>query len=1041
METASAAGSQAAPITADPVCLVPTSSSDAIVVAQQLSESPSAPLAVEAAVIQTFMSEGLHLQQVASSTLVASRCLKNVPETISALQDQVKVVKVVRNWAKATIAGLEEEKQAPYKDVLVFLNRQEEQNTRMVVAGSEVAQHCGDLMRTMEAILRKVRMNFAVPGVGGPNFERAVLDTWNSAIVEPELRQVELLAKEIAGCYEQLALNTPESIYVPIQALEGEMFASNIVQEACNQLKETRDRKQLREKRYKERALDEGKLHVLKSWVADGKAKIEVHTTFIDSLKSRHTSLTAKKKELQMSRTTTKDQAVQALRNLKEHAQQQVAELAKQQDASLAQRHAKLQEVSAGYEAKVRELEAELFTLSSGAANHFIICIDHSGSMSGLRWNSALTALESFRSARLEQGSQDLVSIVPFNHNAYKLMTGQPISSDFVGLLRTEVVPSGGTSYRPAWEEVAKCSREVMPGSRLCVVFITDGMASDIPAAQQVAEKLHKDRSDTVCFVVNIDSAVKDDVLAPLVKAGNGDRDVIDTCGELTPLLVNVAAVDMVAKFQRLANLVNRQVSSLKSRIGLVHAREQQDSHQQLAAAQQAGLQADLRLKNLEESCSRAEKATEDDLRQIQGMLQGQLKEVDNEIDELNRSIDHAETRLNTLLASVAGFEREVAGHQKYLDTTKAETDKDLENLAHLHTEAADSLQKVVNMQRSMQSQAGTTHYETVRQRLEDLDNLKRLSIGNFFQSSDQSCIIRSLHRFLSIMCDQIRNPLAGADVHHASKADFVFPVLLSERGLVAHGSASSNDSLGIFLQHEGHSMMADSDDVKQAVKIILQAGITAEDVCLACTVQAVTQVDDVKMKVVGKLKSAFYAKNGLGEDCKLRQKLKLFKNKRNDKEEQCEEFKEKHDEALLSGADTAQTDKLEDKLQKAKDEFSASKGKVSEVQEELDDKEKNLEPEIKWSCLLMQLTVDQCNMAYKKQMSRLELQNLVSNLKTYNDKVRVPMLQLIDNVAAAKYAYGIAGGSAACPVQLTASMQGHSSGSSIDAPVPQALM
>ena len=121
----------------------------------------------------------------------------------------------------------------------------------------------------------------------------------------------------------------------------------------------------------------------------------------------------------------------------------------------------------------------------SAAAFHYILLLDSSGSMSGDRWTNLLAATNVLIQARIHDGADDRITIIPFHGSAKYFCVDEKLKNVNVQGI---TLPNGGTAFGPAFKLVADVidkQKSTVPPSNLkfIVVFMSDGEA-EYPEAE-----------------------------------------------------------------------------------------------------------------------------------------------------------------------------------------------------------------------------------------------------------------------------------------------------------------------------------------------------------------------------------------------------------------------------------------------------------------------------------------------------------------------------------------------------------------------------
>lgn len=977
-----------------------------------IPEPAPAPQTFEESVSLAFMNSQLRFHEVASS--ISAVTLKGVPETVA---DMTRMGLEIRTWLKEIVVRVEGQHKAPFQGLIGVLDQLERSNMTFVMCTSDVSHLLYDLLRTMESAFQKVKANYWPETLQGVDLEDAVqLDMYTPALLETDLKRVDKLAEDIGAALAELRkVASTDCCIGAIQAASKEILSSDCMRETMVIVEESEALLSKIKKLKLKHAEEEAHIAMQRAVVEDVEAKAVHHDQLLKSLKARHDKLVEQKTQFQDAVCANRELAKKAFEDLKAYRQKQCDEVQKQKMAAIQHDKTRMEKVAEENQKKAREIEMELVDLEITATNHIVFVVDQSASMSGDRWNSTMIAMDSFKNARMDQkGMLDFVSIILFNQTAFQLVAHQPLSLDFMGPLKSRS-PSGGTLYTPAWQEVDRVAQLSRTDARLIVVFLTDGEAGDVSPASQIAAELHKKRQGKMnTFLVNIDKAVPNARLEPLVKAGNGGVLAVDISGERTPLLMNVNTMDLVPHFLRLAEMVNMRELSLKARAKRVRQLEQEEHVRYLESIRLHEEEAELRLKGIQKSGAELEEDNEASSRKIQELLKSQIAELGSEIDEVDTKYDN-ETSRNRTLHEEAGKEKtRLQQMERSFEDSKIAREKQMEQLHKLYELNADRLNGVVVTKQAMQQQSGNSDFSVSRRRLQELEDMKKVLKANCLQSRDQIMAINSLHGFVQFFSQQIRQPLGSNNIELASKADFVFSRLLKERALTVQGPPGSSEGLRAFLAFEARGLGAEDSEVQKALKFVFGSGISAEDLCANC--KAKPQGDAAEQMKLKVLQDHLYEQKGIGKNSKPVQKLKGLEEKKAEKEKEYEDLKKLYEAKLQESgeAESACADDqwiAIDKIQKNRDaraeEFYALSDEVTELKCEIEEKKAEVREENGLCLQLLRVCMDHAQSTYKKQMARLAMQNLMSVFHGYYQNVHMPTKELLAVVAASKEAQG----------------------------------
>jgi len=241
-----------------------------------------------------------------------------------------------------------------------------------------------------------------------------------------------------------------------------------------------------------------------------------------------------------------------------------------------------------------RKLEGELLPQELAAlgktyeGNHFVLCCDQSGSMSGAKWGELLSSVEA-----MEQPSGNhSFSLILFNDNRQCLAWDQPMSNfrKYVADLKTKSA-CGGTSFSAAWQEIQLVVKGSDQSRKHVVLFMTDGRTSDadIAAAANLASLTYQESSGRMsAFIVPYDIGSGDNMM-PIVKAGNGGKEFLsptDNPSLQIPFLNKAILGELQSVFSKIKVVAENDLQAIKEKIRSYHERTSAD----ISKSQEDGL-------------------------------------------------------------------------------------------------------------------------------------------------------------------------------------------------------------------------------------------------------------------------------------------------------------------------------------------------------------------------------------------------------------------------------------------------------------------
>jgi len=179
--------------------------------------------------------------------------------------------------------------------------------------------------------------------------------------------------------------------------------------------------------------------------------------------------------------------------------------------------------------------------------NHFVFCMDESGSMGGSPWtqlNQAFRGVWNYFAQ--SQSSSEFCSVVQYACSARVTMRNTPFVGPAVELSQC----SGGTCFNPAAIE-AKRLVEEQKGCNTIIIFMSDGGTSDGPQAKSTLASIS--HSQVKVYTVAFGSGADSSVLQDLAGAKPGGR-----------FFQALTGADLATTFSEIATSVtNDQVNEL----------------------------------------------------------------------------------------------------------------------------------------------------------------------------------------------------------------------------------------------------------------------------------------------------------------------------------------------------------------------------------------------------------------------------------------------------------------------------------------------
>ncbi len=108
------------------------------------------------------------------------------------------------------------------------------------------------------------------------------------------------------------------------------------------------------------------------------------------------------------------------------------------------------------------------------SSNHFVFCLDESGSMMGQRWQDVMQAYRGhLERRRIDQGVTDIVSVITFDHEPRLAVDRAPLPS------APATVPfnGGGTIFSGALQQALRQFQQTASTYKSVLIFMSDGQA------------------------------------------------------------------------------------------------------------------------------------------------------------------------------------------------------------------------------------------------------------------------------------------------------------------------------------------------------------------------------------------------------------------------------------------------------------------------------------------------------------------------------------------------------------------------------------
>ncbi|CAL1159450.1 unnamed protein product [Cladocopium goreaui] len=650
-------------------------------------------------------------------------------------------------------------------------------------------------------------------------------------------------------------------------------------------------------------------------------------------------------------------------------------------------------------EEKIASLQRQSLNLDHVNINHIIFVVDNSGSMSGSSFRSATKAVEDFRAACVHAGSMDKVSLVSFNH-------------------------------------VAKCLVKVC---QIFVVFLSDGYTWDLGQAATKAQAIFSaaeksKRAMTTCFVHISEGGSNEKIrsdLEPLVKAANGGLTVVKYVEEKIPLLQIVKSEELVQAFMKLTSLVNMQKCLLDVRLSILQRQEQEYRTRQAEASK--ALQARLRdeAKRLEEVAKEAEKTSKAGNDHVEGLFKSLQNQMDQEIKELGKDVDKARRIEQDLKEHLVKCEAEYKGLQSEFEKSKPAYEQMSSTLQKMTATHLSQTNRVHEKQKQLVDRFGSTNSRLLTQQLESLQRMKDQLSRNSVIEEDRSaatlkiavllacfllrgrdckndlhCIVNSVVRFTNILKAQIENPAPLSD--QVSNAKVALKMISHQRGLEYKNNPQ--EDMAKLLEYEANLQCKDPEEAANITKTLVDAGISAEEICAAINAEDADRVKETKEELIASLQQRILEQQDCGSEGlerKIKSKKKELEVKKEEllgllREVKASKRKGKTTRSNVSTSTSEEENQeweliedLEEKVESLKEEKETLEESLKTLEKDLKDIKKDQKAickDLKPCRLVLEFTVDSCRTAFLEYLAEKEKDALKGIFESFQNNVRAPI-------------------------------------------------
>lgn len=317
---------------------------------------------------------------------------------------------------------------------------------------------------------------------------------------------------------------------------------------------------------------------------------------------------------------------------------------------------------------------------------------------------------------------------------AKSLVKAAPVTSKLGPKLLAEGC-DGGTLFDSAWDEIKKCVEDDPKFARIFVVFLSDGLSSDVDLAdasakaQNIFEAAEQNkRAMTTCFV-HINESGSDPTiesrLVPLVKAANGGQTVIKYVEEKIPLLQIVKSHDLVPACMKLTSLVNMHKCILDMRLSVLQNQEQEYRTRQAETSKALQTQLKAASKRLDEAAKEAEKKNKAGADHMESLYKTLEKQMDAEIVALSKAVQNAQTNEETLKREVVKSEADYKGLESEFEKSKPAYEEMSSHLQNITATHLSQTGRIHEKQKQLVARFGSTNSELLTLQLESLQKMK----------------------------------------------------------------------------------------------------------------------------------------------------------------------------------------------------------------------------------------------------------------------------------------------------------------------------
>lgn len=485
------------------------------------------------------------------------------------------------------------------------------------------------------------------------------------------------------------------------------------------------------------------------------------------------------------------------------------------------------------------ELTEKLMDLDE-TPNHIIFLLDKSYSMEGAPWAAMINAYERFIALRVQAEATDRVSVVCFS-DADKVnieFQGRDVGSGTTSIRQN--VPDGGTAFQPPWAAAQRLATSTQNQRRTIVIFMTDGMASDIAGAARVAGTMYKKIKDMTTFVVEFGQGCAVGSMDEIVKQGNGGHKTYayekpDGTTEHLPLSMKATCSTIAEVFEKISQTVDLQEATLHKKLGRIET----SNSMEMAWQKQSILEVDeiynVHLEEKKKAMRALKESKLDDLKVVDDLLVAEKERQTSKLVELQQQLDGRRSDLEKLTQEKLELDAKHESLAKQFESQEEATEEEtlsvqgntealLDGLKRLQKqEGADMLKRGIDQRDRMIENTGISDKKEIQDLQDALKTAEQAkhSVQLYWVKVRTSS--GSIVNLLSNMADALRKPACEATP--TRKFDFMV------KHLKLPITENSVENLKAVLKQIAIHLECDPDDAKKAILAIAR-NFTAEELC-----------------------------------------------------------------------------------------------------------------------------------------------------------------------------------------------------------------